>query len=262
MQRLAVAFLAGIAVLLTGSSVWAELKMPLGKWNAAVKVDYLQFTDDYFDEEGNLWEAGQDHTKLIPHFDENGNLTHYTYPVLETTDYYTNDGVYLGVEAFTQVYNNFYFGAEIGFVQTEKDNADWINKWRNTSGWDVQGSYFYEVSLGIEYWPIQVNVKYVFEPVENLVLGVGGGISYNYVELTYKNITAPGSIIGSFSASGDDWLFGGQVFAEILYTIDRYFVGVSGAYQFTEDFDVEGGDDEGAPNFNNFRLGGKIGFYF
>lgn len=241
MQRLMVAFLAGIAVLLIGSGVRAELKMPLGKWNAAVKVDYLQFTDDVFDEEVVFYELDA---------------------VAEPTTYLSKDGAYFGFETYANVWENLYVGAEIGYVKTEQDIADWINRYRSAGLSDVRGTFWYEFSTEIEYIPVQLNVKYVLKPSENVICSIGGGISYNYAEVSVAEKTAPGSVIGSASLSLDDWLFGGQVFAELLYTIDRYFIGISGAYQFTEDFDDEGGDDEGAPNFNNFRLGGKIGFYF
>lgn len=94
----------------------------------------------------------------------------------------------------------------------------------------MRGTYWNKFSVEVEYIPIQLNVKYVLDPTQYLYLSFGGGLSY--------------------------------IFSEIHYTIDRYFIGVSGAYQITEDVDVESEDDEGAKNFNNFRVGGKTGFYF
>lgn len=82
MKRLMLVCLAH-AFVLTSTAVWAAGKAPLGVGNMAVKVDYLQFTDDDLDE---------------------GDL---------------DSGVYVGIEGFFELAQNLYLGAEVGYIETD-----------------------------------------------------------------------------------------------------------------------------------------------
>jgi hypothetical protein len=85
-----------------------------------------------------------------------------------------------------------------------------------------------------------------------LVVDFGAGVSYNWMkeEFSGRNISSP----------GDDWLWGGQFFAALNYKIDRFFIGINGKYQLTEDFEIN--DNETDVNANNWRIGGQVGIMF
>jgi hypothetical protein len=54
----------------------------------------------------------------------------------------------------------------------------------------------------------------------------------------------------------DDWLFCGQVFADLTYKMQWFFVGVNAKYQVTGDFQDEGID------LSNYRLSVQLGAVF
>jgi hypothetical protein len=63
-------------------------------------------------------------------------------------------------------------------------------------------------------------------------------------------------VFATTSSDDDDWLSGGQVFADTGYKFGRCLVGVNGKYQLTQDFKDAGFDS------NNWRLGAQIGVMF
>lgn len=89
--------------------------------------------------------------------------------------------------------------------------------------------------------PIELNLKYAIKTTPDFVIDMGAGGSYNYVEE---------------EDSGNDWLFGIQFFADLNYTIDKFFIGVNAKYQRTEHF------KDSMKDFNNWRFGGQIGIMF
>jgi opacity protein-like surface antigen len=83
------------------------------------------------------------------------------------------------------------------------------------------------------------------------VLDFGAGISYNYFKIEAEDI----------DADADDWLFGGQVFADINYKINKdWFIGINGKYQFTDDLEFDNIDT--STNANNWRVGAQVGLMF
>ncbi len=97
--------------------------------------------------------------------------------------------------------------------------------------------------------PIELNLKYAIEVAPNFIIDFGAGASYNYTEISIQHLFSP-------DTEEDDWLFGGQIFADLTYKIERFFMGINGKYQITEDFKNEDFD------FNNWRLGVQIGMMF
>jgi len=149
--------------------------------------------------------------------------------------------LYLGIEGFYEVSPNFYLGLEVG--------------WTNPEG-DV-----YDVDTELTYVPVELNLKYAAEVSPHFVIGFGAGVSYNYAEIeldaatgTFEDIET-GEELGS-SVDEDEWLFGGQLFLDLNYTFDAFFFGINGKYQLTEE-----GDDLDV-SFDNWRIGGQIGFFF
>lgn len=205
MKKLFVLSLLVMFVFASTTAFSAE-KYPLGMSNFALKIDYLNFTDDVFD---------------------NIDL---------------DDAIYVGLEGYYAVMPNIYLGMEAGWADAEND--------------DKIGNI--KVDIDVTYIPIELNLKYVAEIAPLWVLGFGGGISYNYFEIEANNI----------DRDADDWVFGGQVFAELNYKMsDYWFLGIEGKYQWTEDLEFDdagyrGQDIETDTSPDNLRFGAKIGFIF
>ena len=145
----------------------------------------------------------------------------FTDSVIETFDY--DSGLYIGVEDYFKVVPNFYLGAEVGYA--------------NPDGSTLGGTE-------LTFIPVEVNSKFARELTPKLIVDLGAGISYIYVEEEF------------ITSSFDDWLFGGQFFADLNYKTGNFFFGVNAKYQFTQDFkDVN-------YNYTNLRIGGQAGFMF
>jgi opacity protein-like surface antigen len=114
------------------------------------------------------------------------------------------------------------------------------------------------VDIDVTFIPIELNLKYMAEIAPQWVLGVGGGISYNYFEIEANDI----------DRDADDWVFGGQVFAELNYKMDdQWFLGIETKYQWTEDlefddFGFDGRDFDTETSADNWRIGARVGFVF
>jgi hypothetical protein len=193
-------FLLMVALVIASSAAYAAqqvpLKAPLRIGNLAVKLDYINFTDD-----------------VAKNFDN-------------------DKGIYVGLEGYTAIAPNLYLGAEVGYA-----NPD--------GSIDIAGTY---VDTEVTFVPIELNLKYAIQSAPNLVIDFGAGVSSNYVK---EEESAFG-----FSDSRDDWLFGGQFFIDLNYTINQFFMGVNAKYQLTEDF------KDFNYNYNNWRIGGQIGVMF
>ena len=178
------------------SAAYAGEKAPLGDGNVALKIDYINYTDD----------------------------------VIGNSD--VDTGVYVGIEGFREIADSLYLGGEIGYAYS-------------------QGSvevYFEDVNTRLTFVPVEINLKYAVKTGSNFTLDAGAGASYNYVK--EKAAT------NNDSASASDWLLGGQLFFDVNYTMDKFFVGINGKYQITEDFKDESYD------YSNWRVGGQVGFIF
>ena len=136
----------------------------------------------------------------------------------------TESGGYVGVLGYARLYHGLYLGGEVG----KAENV------RFFSGDDV------------EFLPIELNAKYAFQAGSHFVLDVGGGLSYSYVEIDegqewnlgcVVNICpAPDPSAANDDKLGDDWLLGGQLFAEMMFRMGWFSLGVNGKYQVTESF--------------------------
>ena len=185
-------FVLVLVIVMTSTALYAAEKAPLGFGNLAVKLDYINFTDD----------------------------------VLKDTD--VDQGLIVAIEGYGQVVPNLYLGMEVGYANPDG----------NVLGIDTE----------LTFVPIELNLKYAIPASPNLVFDLGAGASYSYVE-------EEASLFGVTSRA-DDWLFGGQVFADMNYTSGMFFIGINGKYQITED--IEGGNY----SYNNWRVGGQVGVMF
>ena len=138
-----------------------------------------------------------------------------------------DDGLYIGLEGYGKITPNLYLGGEIG----------------TGTNIDLGGEE-------ITFVPVELNLKYAKETARNFVVDFGAGLSCSSVEIQYR------PLFGAAREKRDDWLFGGQVFADLTYKINWFSIGVNGKYQITEDFKNEGID------LSNYRLGVQLGIVF
>jgi hypothetical protein len=143
--------------------------------------------------------------------------------LLETLD--LEEGYLAALEWYGRVAPGLYIGGDIGYGLTDS-------------------------SLGttpeVEFIPVGLNVKYVFSPASFLKCDVGGGVSYNWVDV--KGLAAVGKT--------EDWLWGGQVFSNLNFRFSRFFMGVHARYQHTQKLLKTG------VRFKNYQVGGQLGFIF
>jgi hypothetical protein len=107
-----------------------------------------------------------------------------------------NDGLYAGLEGYRKIAPNFYLGGEVG-----------------------QGANVSIFGEDIFFVPLELNTKYALEASPDFVVDFGAGVSYNYIRLYDINLF-------SESVERNDWLFGGQFFADLAYKFKRYSAGV------------------------------------
>jgi opacity protein-like surface antigen len=153
-------------------------------------------------------------------------------------------GPYIGLEGYYGIVPNLYVGMEVG--------------WAGTSNDEFVEALDSDVDIDVTFVPIELNLKYAFDVSPALVIALGAGASYSWF-----NVDVDVDEIGD--ADQDDWVFGGQVFADINYKLNnQWFIGINGKYQFTEDleFEVEGEDVETSANANNWRAGVQVGYMF
>ena len=152
------------------------------------------------------------------------------------------DGVYVGLEGSFAIAPNLYLAAEAGWAGTSNDE-DIIVFGRRTN-----------VDIDVTYVPVELNLKYAVEFAPRWVFGIGAGVSYNYFEVELD--------VDGNDGDQDDWLFGGQVFADLTYKSGAWFFGINGKYQMTEEIELGDDDVETDMNANNWRVGAQIGVMF
>ncbi len=140
--------------------------------------------------------------------------------------------VYLAVEGYAHVAPEIFLGLEAG-VARPSGTAN-------------------NQKTELTYVPVELNAKYVNEFWPNMNLGIGGGMSANYVSETV--------VSGSSVFKHDGWLLGGQIFAELLFVSGNYFAGFNTKYQFTDN--IVGASGVPAHRYSNWRFGGLAGVYF
>jgi outer membrane protein W len=146
-------------------------------------------------------------------------------------------GIYVGLEGYYAIYPNLYLGMEVGWAGTSNDDDGEID------GVEIN------VDADVTFIPVELNLKYVFELDPNWNIGVGAGISYSFFEIEADRI----------DESVDDWIFGGQVFADVNYKMSKeWFIGINGKYQFTDDLEFDDFDTE--TSADNWRVGAQIGY--
>jgi hypothetical protein len=142
------------------------------------------------------------------------------------TDDHLGNGLYIGLEGYGEIMPNLYLGGNVGTA--------------------ANVTIFGE---NVTFVPIELNLKYAIEAAPKFVIDFGTGASYIYTEIQREDLFLP-------YVKENDWLFGGQIFAELAYKINKFFIGINGKYQITQDFKDENVD------LNNWRFGLQIGMMF
>jgi hypothetical protein len=173
---------------------------------------------------------------------------HFTESFLEDAD--VDNGLYVGVEAYSELADiapNFYIGMEVGYTNPQGDLSGNVF---------VPGIGIVHIDADTEttFVPIELNLKYAIKASPYLVIDIGAGASLNYAT---AEISVPDYDI---SVDDDDWLWGGQIFADLNYKINQFFIGINAKYQITEDYEIE--DFETDVSGKNWRIGGQAGIMF
>jgi opacity protein-like surface antigen len=193
-----------IVFVFASTTLYAAEKYSLGMGHVALKVDYINFTEDAFD----------------------------------TID--LENGVYVGLEGYYAIVPNLYLGLESGWAVSKNDDTIDTDRFGRV-----------DVDIDVTFVPVELNLKYAFELSPSLVMDLGAGISYSYFEIEANDL----------DESQDDWLFGGQVFADINYKLsNQWFIGINGKYQFTDDLEFDNVDS--STSADNWRVGANIGLMF
>ena len=164
----------------------------------------------------------------IIHFGVKVDYISFTDDFLKDAD--VDTGVYLGAEVYSIILPYLYLGLEAGYSNPSGTYTDAI---------------LGNIDTELTYVPIELNAKFAFEPVKNLALDLGGGAEMK-------------ASLHGVPVSDDDWLWGGQFFADINYIAGNIvYIGINGKYKFAEK-GIKGYD----VNLNNWMVGGQIGFKF
>jgi len=164
---------------------------------------------------------------------------HFTEDFLNDAD--VDNGLYVGLEAYSEIPDvlpNLYVGMEAGYTNPQGDL-------------DVLGIH---VDTETTFVPIELNLKYAIKAAPNLVIELGGGPS-----LSYAAVEASAPEFGA-SVDDDDWLWGGQFFANLNYKLNQFFIGINAKYQITGDYQI--GDFDTDVSGTNWRIGGQVGIMF
>jgi hypothetical protein len=139
-----------------------------------------------------------------------------------------SDGVQSGLQLYMRVHPEVLVGVEIG----------------------SSANFTLFVGEEITVSPIELNGKYVRPLGRRFVAGVGAGLSYSRVAYDANTIFSTGS------EEQVEWLFGGQLFADVAVRVWHLIGGLAIKYQTTQGF------PEASWNASNWRVGPYVGVSF
>ena len=151
-------------------------------------------------------------------------------------DLEADNGILVSLEFYKEVFcPHFFLGVEAG----------WGTAWGTSHDGDDSRD------TDVTYVPIEFNAKYVIPLAPNFALGLGAGVSMNYL-----NVDADDPNFGEVF-SQDDWVVGGQFFAELDYKCHNWFFGAHVKYKITDEPDFAPG-----VSADNIAVGLNLGFLF
>ena len=104
--------------------------------------------------------------------------------------------------------------------------------------------------------PVEVNAKRAFRLKNHIAADLGAGLCFGRVEYSRS------PLFWGETDEVDQWVPGGQVFADLLFDAGGFFLGLKTKYQLTADADEVAdlvSSDEGW-DYSNFRFGIQFGF--
>jgi hypothetical protein len=189
--------------------------------------------------------AGQDYP--LGHNSVDVKVHHFEFTDDVFGDADLDNGWYVGLEGSFALMPNLYLSPEIGYVGT--DNSGKVNC--NEILDSCSGKINFDVD--VTYVPVELNLRYAIGFAEKWAFGFGIGGSFNYFEVKIDPK-------GFGSESEDDWVWGGQVFADLTHNFGSWFLGLNFKYQFTEDLEFNDYDTD--TDATNWRIGPRVGFFF
>ena len=211
----------GVVFVMTPAVIQAKERALLGNASVAVKLDYISFSHDFFEE-------------------INDDAT-----------------AYAGIEAYGKVTDNIYLGGEIGTASVSSANLF------SSIIYALFSAQRDEVSADFTF--MELNVKYAKDISRFFVLDVGTGISYNRALVAFDtkdwvDISGANYGVTVNTREESEWLFGGQVFADLTFKYHWFTAGINGKYQVTQFFK----DQTSGYEFplSNWRAGLQLGAIF
>lgn len=156
-------------------------------------------------------------------------VDYINFPADELDDADANDAVYVALEAYKALMGGMIqVGGEIGYAKADGSVR--------VSGRDLDSEF--------KFVPVEMNAKFSSGITDRLSYAIGLGISMIFVDFDSPD----------FGFDEDNWLWGGQLFGELNYTLGNVILGLDVKWHQTESFkDVD---------FNNYRAGAHIGWMF
>jgi hypothetical protein len=137
-----------------------------------------------------------------------------------------DDGAYLGIAGYANVAPRIYLGLEVAAASSIG---------------------FFSDEMAIQ--PLELNVKYARALGSRFVADGGAGLSYSFAQFEEDVVAGP-------DVAHEDALFGGQIFADLVFRIGWFRLAAGAKYHLVQDFDDVPAD------FDNLRLGVRLGASF
>jgi hypothetical protein len=164
MKRL---FLISICIVffMTSTALHAQEKAPLGNGNFAVKLDYIVFTNDHFDEAFNqddgLYIGLEGYGKIFPNLYLGGEVGQGINIDVLGEDI-TFVPIELNIKYAIETASNFVidFGAGVSYIYVELRDQGPFGSGRDEDDWLLGGQFFGDLTYKIKWFSIGVNAKY------------------------------------------------------------------------------------------------------
>lgn len=154
---------------------------------------------------------------------------------MQHRDFSTDDaGIYFGLSGYGHLGKDWYLGGEYG-------------------GGTSMSFFFADES---SFYPLELNAKRGFRFSDIFCADLGGGLSYSRVH--FKRMF----LFFSEGEEIDEWVFGGQIFGDLMLEFGGVFLGLSAKYQLTTDASDVADELEETDgwDYTNYRIGLKLGF--